>query len=332
MEWIETTGETIQDARDRALDGLGIAFNDAEIVVVEEPKKGFLGMGKTEARVRARVKPTRPPEKVDGRDRGRNRTRGNSNSRSGGNKSQNRSQGNRERGQGNGSNDRSGKGNGSNKSNNKQQDSKDGSSRDGGNKPSNRDNANKKNGSNRSKSTESQKASSGNRQAKEKAPMEKTGPVMDAAEQADVVRDFLEGLTNAFGLQGDVVPVQLDDTSYEVQVNGADLGLMIGPKGGTLQSIQEIARTAVQQEADGNLEGRVHVDIGSYRAKRREALTEFAVRLADDVKESGNNKVLQPMSASDRKVIHDALTDIEGVVTTSEGREPSRYIEISATN
>jgi spoIIIJ-associated protein len=50
------------------------------------------------------------------------------------------------------------------------------------------------------------------------------------------------------------------------------------------------------------------------------------------VKESGNKKVLQPMSASDRKVIHDALTDIEGVVTTSEGREPSRYIEISATN
>jgi len=325
MEWIETTGETIQDARDRALDGLGIAFNDAEIVVVEEPKKGFLGMGKTEARVRARVKPTRPPEKIDGRDRGRNRTRGKSNSRSGGNKSQNRSQGN-------GSNDRTGKGNGSNKSNNKQQDAKDGANRDGGNKANNRDNANKKNGSNRSQSTESQKASSGNRQAKEKAPMEKTGPVMDAAEQADVVRDFLDGLTNAFGLQGEVVPVQLDDTSYEVQVNGDDLGLMIGPKGGTLQSIQEIARTAVQQEADGNLEGRVHVDIGSYRAKRREALTEFAVRLADDVKESGNKKVLQPMSASDRKVIHDALTDIEGVVTTSEGREPSRYIEISATN
>ncbi len=325
MEWIETTGETIQDARDRALDGLGIAFNDAEIVVVEEPKKGFLGMGKTEARVRARVKPTRPPEKIDSRDRGRNRTRGKSNSRSGGNKSQNS-------GQRSGSNDRSGKGNGSNKSNNKQQDAKDGASRDGGNKAGDRDNANKKNGSNRSQSTEPKKASSGNRQAKEKAPMEKTGPVMDAAEQADVVREFLEGLTNAFGLEGDVVPVQLDDTSYEVQVNGADLGLMIGPKGGTLQSIQEIARTAVQQEADGNLEGRVHVDIGSYRAKRREALTEFAVRLADDVKESGNKKVLQPMSASDRKVIHDALTDIDGVVTTSEGREPSRYIEISATD
>ena len=325
MEWIETTGETIQDARDRALDGLGIAFNDAEIVVVEEPKKGFLGMGKTEARVRARVKPTRPPEKIDSRDRGRNRTRGKSNSRSGGNKSQNS-------GQRSGSNDRSGKGNGSNKSNNKQQDAKDGASRDGGNKAGNRDNANKKNGSNRSQSTEPKKASSGNRQAKEKAPMEKTGPVMDAAEQADVVREFLEGLTNAFGLEGDVVPVQLDDTSYEVQVNGADLGLMIGPKGGTLQSIQEIARTAVQQEADGNLEGRVHVDIGSYRAKRREALTEFAVRLADDVKESGNKKVLQPMSASDRKVIHDALTDIDGVVTTSKGREPSRYIEISATD
>lgn len=162
--------------------------------------------------------------------------------------------------------------------------------------------------------------------------MEKTGPVMDAAEQADVVRDFLEGLTNAFGLSGEVVPVQLDDTSYEVQVNGDDLGLMIGPKGATLQSIQEIARTAVQQEADGNLEGRVHVDIGSYRAKRREALTEFAVRLAADVKESGTKKALQPMSASDRKVIHDALTDIEGVITTSEGREPSRYIEISPTS
>src|SRR3954451_6293972 len=71
MEWVETTGKTLEEAKDAALDQLGVAEDDAEFEVVEEPKLGLFGRVRNEARVRARVRPTAPRPKDDRRDRRR---------------------------------------------------------------------------------------------------------------------------------------------------------------------------------------------------------------------------------------------------------------------
>src|SRR6266849_7739226 len=73
MEWVETTGRSIEEAKDAALDQLGVDENDAEFEIVEEPKFGLFGRLRSEARVRARVRPTKPRTKEDRRDRRRRR-------------------------------------------------------------------------------------------------------------------------------------------------------------------------------------------------------------------------------------------------------------------
>ena len=73
MEWVETTGRSVEEALEAALDQLGIDERDAELEVLEEPKTGLFGRIRSEARIRARVRPTRPRPKADGQDRGRKR-------------------------------------------------------------------------------------------------------------------------------------------------------------------------------------------------------------------------------------------------------------------
>jgi len=124
-----------------------------------------------------------------------------------------------------------------------------------------------------------------------------------------------------------VVVAPIDDDTIEVQVQGDDLGLLIGPKGQTLASIQELARTVVQRQT-GAHNGRLLVDVGGYRQARREALVRFTEQVAAQVVASGTPTVLEPMTAADRKVVHDAATDIEGVTTSSEGEEPRRRVVI----
>jgi spoIIIJ-associated protein len=148
-------------------------------------------------------------------------------------------------------------------------------------------------------------------------------------EQADIVRGFLEGLVEAFGVEGTLEQEQVDEDTIEVKVVGEDLGLLIGPKGNTLVAVQELARTVVQRQASGTHHGRVRIDVGGYRQRRREALERFTQQVAEQVKESGLQKALEPMVASDRKVVHDTVNDIDGVRTLSEGEEPRRRVVIA---
>ena len=113
-----------------------------------------------------------------------------------------------------------------------------------------------------------------------------------------------------------------------MKVVGDNLGLLIGPKGQTLQSVQELARTVVQRQATGTHHGRVRIDIGGYRERRKEALARFATEVAADVAETGVAKALEPMHPADRKVVHDTVNDLDGVATTSEGEEPRRRVVI----
>ena len=106
-------------------------------------------------------------------------------------------------------------------------------------------------------------------------------------QQADIIADFLEGLVEAYGLDGEVSQEQIDDETIEVQIDGDDLGLLIGPKGQTLTAIQELSRTVVQRRASGTHHGRVRLDVSGYRQRRREALERFARSVADEVQRVG---------------------------------------------
>ena len=147
-------------------------------------------------------------------------------------------------------------------------------------------------------------------------------------EQADAAADFTRGLVVAFGYDAEVTTRREDEDTVIVDVSGADLGLLVGPKGATLHAIEELVRTAVQRQTEGH-GARIHVDVGGYRAKRRAALGQFAVGVAEEVLASGEGRALEPMSASDRKAVHDAVADLAGVATTSEGEDPRRRVVIS---
>ena len=148
---------------------------------------------------------------------------------------------------------------------------------------------------------------------------------VDLDRQAEVAADFLTKLTAEFGLDATVTVARPDDDTVEVQLAGSDLGILIGPKGSTLLAIQNLTRTVVFNETGGS-NGHINVDVGGYRQKRTEALVRFAHQVADQVKSSGQRTVLEPMSAVDRKVVHDTISGIEGVSTISEGEEPRRRV------
>ena len=146
-------------------------------------------------------------------------------------------------------------------------------------------------------------------------------------DQAEAAADFARGLVTALGVDAKVGTRREDDDVVIVDIEGDDLGLLVGPKGATLHAIEELVRTVVQRRTEGH-GARIHVDVGGYRAKRRAALEQFAAGLAEQVRESGEDRALEPMSASDRKVVHDAIAGLEGVTTTSEGEEPRRRVVV----
>jgi spoIIIJ-associated protein len=152
------------------------------------------------------------------------------------------------------------------------------------------------------------------------------GDQVDPAIVGDQAVKFLEGLTSAFGVASQVVLVR-DGDEMEVQVNGDDLGLLVGPKGNTLLALQDLTRVVAQRRL-GDHDTRLRVDVAGYRERRRDALSRFAVKVANDVKETGKPRVLEPMASADRKVVHDTLADIDGVTTRSRGEDPYRQIVV----
>jgi spoIIIJ-associated protein len=115
------------------------------------------------------------------------------------------------------------------------------------------------------------------------------------------------------------------DDVVELEITGDDLGTLIGPKGATLLALQEITRIVVQRHSTPS-DCRVVVDINGYRKRRQEALARFAQQVAAEVVSTNKKRALEPMPPADRKVVHDALNEIEGVNTISEGEEPNRRV------
>ena len=289
MEWVETTGRTVEEALDAALDELGVDENDVEYEVLARPRGGLLGRFGGEARIRARVKPI--SREKPGEARRRSRRRGSAAERT-----DDRDAGERLRREtgGNGSQP----GTATKTSRNRRRRRRGGGGR--GERP---------------------------RQEQEQGATVDEQPDISVEEQVDQAVDFTRGLVEAFGAKAEVVSHLEDEDTVLVEVTGENLGLLVGPRGATLAAIEELVRTVVQRQTGGH--GlRVHVDVGGYRAKRREALAEFARQLADRVREEDEEQALEPMGASDRKVVHDVVAEMDGVSTSSEGEEPRRRVVI----
>ena len=128
---------------------------------------------------------------------------------------------------------------------------------------------------------------------------------MTLEEQAEVAKEFLEGLLDTYGFEGTVVTRVIDEETVEVAADGEGLGLLVGPKGSTLAALQDVTRTVVQRRCPSRTD-RILVDVAGYREKRSAALQRFSQQVAAEVIESGSERALEPMSPADRKVVHDA--------------------------
>ncbi|HEY8081515.1 MAG TPA: RNA-binding cell elongation regulator Jag/EloR [Acidimicrobiales bacterium] len=298
MEWVEITGKTVEEATRKALDQLGVLEGDAEIVVVEEPKTGLFGRVRGEARVRARIRPTGPRPKRS--RRGRSGKGGSSRPDSAGAKSQDRGD--------------------------RPERAERPADQEGG--QSSRSRSRRRRGG--SHPREAATSAVAVKQAT-KSPQredESMAEGMTLEEQGAIGKQFLEGLTAAFGIPATVEVRLLDEETVELAVDGDDLGILVGPRGTTLAAVQEVTRTAVQAKCPSRTD-RILVDVARYRERRSKALTEFTATVAAEVVASGEERHLEPMSPADRKVVHDAATDIEGVETRSEGEDPDRFVVIS---
>ena len=148
------------------------------------------------------------------------------------------------------------------------------------------------------------------------------------AEQAEVAKEFIEGLLERYGLTATVEVRELDDQTVELAADGEGLGLLVGPKGATLAALQDVTRTVVQKRFPHRTD-RILVDVAKYRERRAAALQRFTQQVAQEVLASGDERALEPMSAADRKVVHDTAVSIEGVQSSSRGDEPNRFVVVS---
>jgi spoIIIJ-associated protein len=263
MQWVEVTGRTVEEAKSAALDQLGVDEADAEFEVVEEPKTGLFGRMRSEARVRARVRPSTPRAKEERRG--------------------------------------------------------------GRRKPKPASERAATNGDPAPEADED--AQRPTREVKKRSDVRDDDDMVPLTTQAEAAREFLAGVVARFGTTATIEVRPIDEETVEVALEGDDLGLLIGPKGATLTALQDLARTVVQRKT-GARSGRLLIDVSGYRARRRDALERFTRQVADEVKASGVRRVLEPMGAPDRKVVHDTANDVQGVTTVSEGEEPRRRVVI----
>lgn len=148
----------------------------------------------------------------------------------------------------------------------------------------------------------------------------------DLEDARDEVLDFLDGLLEAMGVDGEADADIVDD-GIDAWIDGDDLGLLIGRRGQVLDALQELLRIAVQRRLMERV--RISLDVAGYRQRRRVALEQRAEEMAQLAREDGEVK-LEAMSAFERKIVHETVAKIEGVRSFSEGEEPRRCVVIEA--
>ncbi len=140
-----------------------------------------------------------------------------------------------------------------------------------------------------------------------------SGDIAALEREGDIAADYIEGLLDIAELDGDI-DLDVEAGRAVVAVVGDDLTELVGPDGEVLDALQELTRLAVLRETGER--SRLMLDVGGYRARRREYLTEL-----------GSAVRLEPMSAFERKIVHDAVA-AAGLVSESEGAEPERFVVV----
>ncbi|TQS41464.1 protein jag [Cryptosporangium phraense] len=143
--------------------------------------------------------------------------------------------------------------------------------------------------------------------------------------EGDIAGDYIERLLDILDFDGDI-DMDVEGDRAIVAVIGDELDALIGPRGAVLDALQELTRLAVVQQT--GVRSRLMLDVGGYRAKRRQELVAIAKNAVEQARSLGEPVKLSPMNPFERKVVHDAISAIEDVRSESEGEEPERRVVV----
>lgn len=144
--------------------------------------------------------------------------------------------------------------------------------------------------------------------------------------EGEIAGDYLEELLDLLDFDGDIdLDVEGDRAIVSID-GGSDLAKLVGRKGEVLDALQELTRLAVHQKMGER--SRLMLDIAGWRRRRRDELASLGDKVARRVLETGEREELAPMTPFERKIVHDAVTAVEGVRSESEGVEPSRRVVV----
>jgi Predicted RNA-binding protein len=138
--------------------------------------------------------------------------------------------------------------------------------------------------------------------------------------------EFINDVCKAMKINADT-QVSKDGERWHVNINGPELGILIGRRGDTLDALQYLTNLAVAKRLSERV--RIIVDVEGYRLRREETLVRLAKRLSEKVKRTGTKIVLEPMNPHERRIIHTTLQDETRISTFSEGDDPNRRVVIS---
>ena len=149
----------------------------------------------------------------------------------------------------------------------------------------------------------------------------------DFSEYEKRAKDFLDSLCEKVLGKKAEIKIYMDGRNMFIDISGEDMGVLIGRRGETLDSIQYLTSLAINKRNSGLV--KVYIDTESYREKREKTLQDLAKRTARKVLKSGRNFTFEPMPPYERRIIHSALQEIAGVNTYSVGQEPKRRVVIT---
>ncbi len=268
MEWVETTGRTVEEAKKFALEQLGVAENEAEFEIISEPKIGLFGRLKEEARVRARIQPRYPRPKGDRRDR--RRARPHAAHEAGPRSAQDET--------------------GDSSAPSDQPDDAPTSQSPGEAREATPGRTDRGAPAARRRRPRAQKGGDGTTPESTSFDQVTTASI---DEQVRLAEGFLQGLLKELGAQATITSSELSDELVELRIEGEGLGTLIGPKGATLLALQELTRTVLQRQTPPT-DCRLVIDVNGYRRRRQEALARFAQQVAAEVLASNAKRPSNP--------------------------------------
>ena len=154
----------------------------------------------------------------------------------------------------------------------------------------------------------------------------KTYAPAEAGSVEEKIETFLKGLLEHMDSKAIPHARKENENTYHVELEGDDLGYLIGRRGGTLDAIQHLCNYTINRDVEGRI--RINVDAESYREKREDTLRRYARKKAQQVLKARRRTTLEPMNAYERHLVHAALQDMDNITTHSTGTEPNRRVVI----